>query len=290
VSVPGSSIALLVVATTLWGTSAALIAVVASTKSTGAAVVAASGALTLLFMAGLRHDHPWRTFSASRSLYFKLGLLEGLNMVLYFAALRFGPLPVVVALHLTAPVLIITTQVVRRRRALNIVVIAELLLVDLAIWLVTARHPEATTTFKSVAGCVLALGSASCVALLVTVVARESAERTTVTSAGLQLLLGSLLSSPLLAFGLPSLETTAWLVAIGALLFGPGFALYWRALKRIDATTASIIGLNEAVIATVVGALLTGRYFTISTIGAGALVLLAVALEVGVGKPLTMRK
>jgi drug/metabolite transporter (DMT)-like permease len=135
------------------------------------------------------------------------------------------------------------------------------------------------TTLNTVIGCILALGSAICVAVLISVVARESSKHTTVTSAGLQLLIGALLSSPLLVFELPSLKSCLWFAAIGALLLGPGFALYWRALKRLDAATASIIGLNEAVIASLVGTFLTDARITPATVVGGGLVLVAITLE-----------
>lgn len=41
------------------------------------------------------------------SLYAKLGALEAINLALYVGALQLGPLPVMVALHLMSPVILI---------------------------------------------------------------------------------------------------------------------------------------------------------------------------------------
>ena len=270
-------LALMVGVTMLWGTSSALLAVLAA--PTTSCLVALGGAVTLLLAARLRGERPWRTFVAHPSLYLQLGGLETANLVLYVTALRIGPLAVVVPLHLAAPVLLIGVGLVRGHRSLTVPVVVELLLVGAAMWLVTARHPASLAVGMVVAGCVLALGSAACVATLVSVISREAEARSTTTSAGLQVLLAGIAGSPLLVIDPPAPRRAAELLAVGALLLGPGFALYWRALRRLDATTASIVGLNEAVVAALVGALCTGTRLTAATAGAGALVLAAVGLE-----------
>lgn len=69
------------------------------------------------------------------------------------------------------------------------------------------------------------------------------------------------------------------LIVIGFALLGPGFALYWRALRGLDATAAGILGLNEALVASVLGAVLFASAFTAATVIAALLVGAAVALE-----------
>ena len=270
-------IALMIVVTCLWGTSSALLAALGAPTTAG--LVALGGAVPLLVSARLRGQHPWATLTAHPGLYVELGLLEAANLALYVAALRIGPLPVVVALHLTAPVLIIAASLLRGRRAPTLPVLLELLLVAAAIWLVAGRHPGSTSAGSAVAGCALALGSAACVAMLVSVIARQPGPNHTITAAALQLLLGGIASSPLLAIDPPSLPVAAELAAVGATLLGPGFALYWQALRWLDAATASVIGLNEAVVATLVGAVCTRSLPTSATAAAGVLILLAVGLE-----------
>ncbi|WP_156747643.1 hypothetical protein, partial [Nocardia sp. 852002-51244_SCH5132740] len=113
---------LMVAVTCLWGTSSALLATLAAPTTAG--LVALGGAVPLLIWARLRGQHPWATLTAHPALYFRLGGLEAANLALYVAALRMGPLPVVVALHLTAPVLIIAAALVRGRRAPTLTSIA----------------------------------------------------------------------------------------------------------------------------------------------------------------------
>lgn len=274
-----ASLALMVVVTVLWGTSSALLAVLAA--PTTSCLVALGGAVTLLLVARLRGERPWRVFAAHPALYLQLGGLETANLVLYVTALRIGPLAVVVPLHLAAPVLLIGVGLLRGRRTFTAAVAVEIVLVGAAMWLVTARHPASLAVGAVVAGCVLALGSAACVATLVSLISREAEARSTITSAGLQVLVAGIAGSPLLALDPPTPLGAAELLAVGALLLGPGFALYWRALRRLDATTASIVGLNEAVVAALVGALCAGTRLTAATVGAGALVLGAVGLEQG---------
>ncbi|MEU6562264.1 DMT family transporter [Nocardia nova] len=266
----------MIAVTCLWGTSSALLAALAAPATAG--LVALGGAVPLLVSARLRGQRPWAALTAHPGLYVRLGVLEAANLALYVAALRVGPLPVVVALHLTAPVLIIAAGLVRGRRAPTPPVLLELLLIAAAIWLVTGYH-SGPLAGSVVAGCGLALGSAACVAMLVSVIARQPDPNHTITSAALQLLLGGVASSPLLALDPPSAPVAIALAAAGATLLGPGFALYWQALRWLDAGTASVIGLNEAVVATLIGATYTHRLPTAATAVAGVLILIAVGLE-----------
>ncbi|WP_156371155.1 DMT family transporter [Nocardia arizonensis] len=273
----------MVAATSLWGVSSALMSAISAPSLGAAAPVAAGGALVILAVCVLRGDHPWRTLAADRWLYLGLGILEMTNLMLYVAALRLGPLPVVVALHLTAPMLIIVAEVLTGRRGFNISTVIELVLVSTAILLVTAEQSDLGDAAAIGAGCALAVASAACVAGLVTLVARHAAGRPTMASAGLQLLIAAGFCLPMMVSKPPSYSATIHLIAVGAFALGPGFALYWWALKTLDATTAGIIGLNEAVAASVVGALLTSTRITPTTLLAGGLVLTAVAVQLRSG-------
>ncbi|MEV3959710.1 DMT family transporter [Nocardia sp. NPDC050193] len=279
----GRGLTLLILATSLWGASSAGIAGVGA-AGFAAAPVAAGGAVALLAFAMARGTDPWRDLRNSPGLFLRLGVLEVLNLVCYVAALHIGPLPVVVALHLTAPVLMIITQILRGGRAITVAVVAELVAVGVAIWLVAAHQPAETAWGPALAGCVLAVASAACVAGLITLVARESAGRPSGAAAGLQLLTASVLGAPLLGIAAltgagPTPAEALALAGIGAVLLGPGFACYWLALRDLDEVVAGLVGLNEAVVATVIGAAVAGSAVTAATLLAGALVLGAVGLE-----------
>jgi drug/metabolite transporter (DMT)-like permease len=114
--------------------------------------------------------------------------------------------------------------------------------------------------------------------------ARESAGRPSGAAAGLQLLTASVLGAPLLGFAAltgagPAPSEALALAGIGAVLLGPGFACYWLALRDLDEVVAGLVGLNEAVVATVIGAAVVGSAVSAATLLAGALVLGAVGLE-----------
>lgn len=273
-----SSIGLLCLATTLWGcSSAALVLVSAGIGAT--ALVAAGGAVVLLGIATVRRDKPWLGFAADWTFYLRLGVLEAANLGLYLAALRLGPLPVVVALHLTAPILIIVTRIVQRRLVITLSVVVELVLVAAAVVLVGVSRPGGSAPVSALIGCLLSVGSAACVAALVVLVAAHSADRPTITAAGSQLAAAALFAAPLALIVPPRGSAIIALLAIGGLLLGPGFACYWWALRKVDATTAGIIGLNEAVVASLLGALLASTRLTLATLAAGLLILGAVAVQ-----------
>ncbi|GGN94369.1 hypothetical protein GCM10011610_57250 [Nocardia rhizosphaerihabitans] len=266
-------------ATLLWGTSSAALAAVDGAL-TSSALVAAAGGATLLTVAAVRGQRPLRVFAETPWLYVQLGALEAANLLLFVAALKCGPLPVVVPLHLTAPLLLLGAAIVRGQRSMSALVGVEFLLVAVAI-VVAAGGSTDIGTGRAVLGCVLAVGSAICVALLVSLIARESAQRPTVASAGWQLAIASVLGAVLIASDPPNASVVWSMVLIGALLLGPGFVLYWLGLRHLDATTASILGLNEAVFAAVVGALFTNTPITLGAVVAGVLVLSALLLREG---------
>lgn len=279
---PWSSIAVLFLATSLWGVSSALIAAVATTGFSSAVLVAAGGSAVILTIAVIRGNDPLRLFAADRSLYIRLGLLEIANLALYVGALRTGPLPLAVALHLAAPVLIICARLISGKRSVSAVVVGELVLIVIAIGLVVERRPTTESAGGILVGCLLALGSAACVAGLITVVSSAAESHGSVASAGLQLAVAALAGLPLAVFNPPSGRVCLELLMIGGLFLGPGFVCYWWALRTLDATTAGIIGLNEAVAASVIGAIFARGQLAPAVLVAGLLVLIAVGAEIRV--------
>ncbi|MGW5383895.1 hypothetical protein [Nocardia sp. NPDC003963] len=284
----GRALVLMVVATSLWGAASAGIAGVGA-AGLAAAPVAAGGAVALLSFAAVRGYSPIKQFRRAPAVFLTVGALEVVNLVCYIAALRIGPLPVVVALHLTAPVLMILGQIVRGRRGFTVAVGAELGAVVVALWLIAGHAPADTAWGPALAGCLLAVASAACVAALITVVVRE-AGRGGECGAGLQLLAAAVLSAPLFVTAVcagsgPTAGQSIVLTAIGALLLGPGFAFYWLAAPGLGTVTTGLIGLNEAVVATLVGAVIVGSAVTAADLIAAALVLGAAALELSAAPP-----
>ncbi|MFD4406651.1 hypothetical protein ACFWPH_28210 [Nocardia sp. NPDC058499] len=285
----GRGLARMIIATSLWGTASAGLATV-DTPGFAAAPVAAGAAATLLIFAVLRGHAPWAEFRHSPRLFATLGALEVLNLACYVAALKIGPLPVVVALHLTAPILLILTHLVRGRRPLTLTVGVELAAVAVALALIAGQPPATTSLGPALAGCVLAVASAACVAALITVVVREADGRSSESAAGLQLLAAAVLGAPLFVLAAlngsaPTIDQSLGLAAIGGLLLGPGFAFFWLAARDLTPTTTGVVGLNEALVATLAGALLIDAQTTATDLVASALVLAAAALELGRPNP-----
>jgi len=197
-----------------------------------------------------------------------------LNLVLFMAALQIGPLPIVVALHLTAPIHLIAFDILRGRREATGWVAIEATLIVLGVVAVALSQPEENGRVSYVLGSVLALGSAVTVAALISLVSTRSTQFNSEAAAAVQLAIAAGVTLPLVLLYPGEPESAIAVLAIGALLLGPGFALYWRALRSLDATLAGIVGLNEAVIAAIVGALLNNAATTLVSVAAGLLILL----------------
>ncbi|MGY1865720.1 DMT family transporter [Nocardia gipuzkoensis] len=273
-----SSVALLVAATSLWGLFSAGLALLGSDRA--GPLVAMSAATPLLMVAAVTGRRPGRELRSHPRIYIQLGLLEAVNISLYVAALAIGPVPVVVALHLASPIMLLVLAVVTGRRAMDLRIVVELLLLASAIVLVSARPGTEIGSGSALIGCGLALGSAAAVTALIVLVARESQDRDPTVSAGLQLAVAGVLTAPFL------LTTTTWdwgrtlaELGLGAALLGPGFALYWRAMRRLSPPIAGALGVNEAVVASIVVAVLDRSQLSWPTVLGGVLVAAAVLLD-----------
>ena len=264
-------------ATALWGAASAAVAIINSPVS--APIVAAGASVALLSAARIGNQNIRSVFRCSTRLFLVLGIIEAANIALYFGALSIGPTPVVVALHLTAPVILIALDALRGARRVNLLLIVELVVIVLAIALVVGDPQRNSSIGSTIVACTMALGSAAAVAVLITLISRSSVERPAAASAGIQLGLAALFVSPMLAFGVGSPEQVLSLMAVGGALLGPGFLLYWIGMRKSDATTAGIIGLNEVLVASLLVGLMGSGGVTPATAIAGALIVIAVGLE-----------
>jgi drug/metabolite transporter (DMT)-like permease len=278
----GRSALLLLLATSCWGASTAVLAHVGGRFASGAALLAAGGALSLLGLSKARGKPVWAVFRQHWRYFSMLGVLEALNLGLYAGALHLGPLPAMVGLHLTSPILIVIWAALTRQRAVTGALLVELALVIAAVILVALGPSQHHSTVSVVAGAGLALGSAIALAVLISWVASTATAFDPDVAATLQLSIAALLTLPLVLVAPPT-ETRLWRLGLaGALLLAPGFALYWRALRRLGAEAAGIIGLNEAVVASLLGVVVFKSHFALVTLVAAGLVFAAVAIELGV--------
>lgn len=279
----GTSGLLLLAATTLWGASSAVLAALGDTRGTGAPLLAAGGALALLVVVlagpGRRQLGSLARTPGRSAGFLVIGLLEALNLGLYAAALSLGPVPVVVALHLTSPLLLLGVAVLRGRRRIDGLVVAQTLLMVTGIVLLGLQPDDRVGDRPLLAG-VLAVGSAVAVAALITTVARYAPSVRPDVASTVQLGLAAAVTAPVvLVAAAPGPADSLALLAAGAAFLGPGFALYWRALRRASPATAGIIGLNEAVAATLFSIVVFGDRVSLAAVLSGALVLVAVVLE-----------
>jgi drug/metabolite transporter (DMT)-like permease len=279
----GSNAGLLIVATVLWGASSAVLARLGEADGTGAPLLASGGAvaLALVVLAGpARRQIRKITLTPCRTANLLLiGLLEALNLGLYAAALALGPVPVVVALHLTSPVLLVALSVMRgHRRADGLVALQALLMVS-GISLLGMQPADEPGSEPLLAG-ILAVGSAIAVAALIAAVARAAPTVNPDIAAAAQLTIAAAVTAPVMLVAAPPNQRDAiFLLVAGALFLGPGFAIYWRALRGLSVTTAGILGLNEAVAATIISYTFFAEEISMASVLSGVLVLTAVVLE-----------
>lgn len=218
-------------------------------------------------------------FRRHRRYFGVLGILEALNLGLYAGSLHLGPLPAMVGLHLTSPILMVMWATLTRRRALTPALLVELALVIAAVIFVALGPSQHHSTTSVVAGAGLALGSAVALAVLISKVASTATSFDPDVAATLQLSVAAILTLPLVLTDPPT-GTRLWrLVLAGAFLLAPGFALYWRALQGIGAQAAGILGLNEAVVASLLGVIVFESHFALVTLAAAGLILAAVLIE-----------
>lgn len=237
--------------------------------------------MSLLGLSKLRGKPVVAVFRRHGRYFAALGMLEALNLGLYAGALHLGPLPAMVGLHLTSPILMVIWATLTRRRALTLTLLVEFALLVAAVILVAVGPSQHHSTMSVFAGTVLALGSAVALAILISRVASTAVAFDPDVAAALQLTIAAILTLPLVLTDPPT-ETRLWRLGFaGALLLAPGFALYWRALRQLGAQAAGILGLNEAVVASLFGVVVFESHFAFVTLVAAGLVLAAVAIELG---------
>lgn len=273
------SLPLLVAATAFWGCSSAVLATFGGEFASGASVAALAGAGTLAGFSVLRGRGRLPPLRDRVSLYLQVGTLEAANLGLYVAALGLGPLPVMVALHLTAPIILILWGCLRGTRRWSLTVAIELFLIAGAITLLAGIDFGRDGAGDALVGGGLALMSAVALAVLINRVALAAPREDATVAGAFQLLVAGILIGPLTLLSPPTVSQFTVLVLAGAALLGPGFAFYWRALRSIDAQTAGVVGLNEAIIASLVGVVAFGAALELASVLAAVLVIAAIVLE-----------
>jgi drug/metabolite transporter (DMT)-like permease len=233
----------LVVATAFWGASSASVAHLheRTLATSGLIALAAAVPLAAFGLASRPRSLPsWRVLSV-------LGVLEAVNIAAYFAALRWGPTAPVVALHLSSPVILAVGSILFYQRRARWHDALSLLCLAAGVALLASGNSSPHAGQRPLLAVILAIVSACAVAALTVVVSRNSAGQSAGFAASIQLGLAGagLLIIALIVHSGPVHVIPAPL-AIGVLLLGPGFALYWMAASHLRARTIATVGLLEA--------------------------------------------
>jgi drug/metabolite transporter (DMT)-like permease len=281
---PSAPLVAMITATALWGTSGGVIAGLDINGFAAAAVVELVTGIVLVALGIAQGHRVERTIAALGRFLPLLAVIEAGNVALYYVALQVGPVGPVIAVHLTAPVILTLIDMARGRRRLTSSRAATFVLIIAALAMIATTGP-ADGRDHAMVGLALSLASAGCLAAFITIV-RKVADRTPATlGAGIQMLCSGLLLSPALIALDGDRGDLATLVLTAVILFAPACLLYWRALRTLSAITAGSIQLGEpffgAAAAVLLYELRPTRYELLSV----ALVIAAVFLEINKTQP-----
>lgn len=169
-----------IAASTAFGCGTAIIGVVKRPELVAFTVVGAL--VTLCLAAG-----PTNIITSLRKhprLFLSIGVLDTINIITFYGGLALGPVPLVTALHLTAPLWLILVAVLRRRRPPTWLLASEVIVVVGAL-VVGAMKPGGDYTASGVVwGSILALMSALALVALNLLVASRAVDHDPATAAG----------------------------------------------------------------------------------------------------------
>jgi drug/metabolite transporter (DMT)-like permease len=272
-------------AAALWGAAAGVIAGIGAGGLAAAAIVELVTAACLLTLARRGEIRLTLRLVGARRLVL-LAVVEALNVGLYCLALVTGP---VIAVHLSAPVLLVGWGLLRGRDRWSLWRLASLPtlaagLVALALARPAGGHIDPSDT---VVALLLSLGSAACIGVFVTLAARAAGGGGSAAArGGLQMLISGCLVAAVAPAGMwfgdrPSTAgDMLWLALVGLGLFAPAVHVYWLAMRRLQPLTATTIQLGEPFFGAATAALF-GVGLSPAHAVAGLLVLGSVLLEVG---------
>lgn len=237
-------------AAALWGTAGGAVAGLSVGGAAAAAAVELTTGVLLTCVAWVRGHRPSAIVAALGWRLPLLGVVEAVNVLLYYESLQMAPVGPAMAVHLTAPVLLTVAGMVRGRVPLSLRAGASLALVCGALVLLADRRAD-TAYPDLLARLALSFASAVCLALFVTLVSGAAGDVPPMAAAGVQMLVSGLVLSPALWSLGTHRSAVAPLGLIAVLLFAPACSLYWLAMRRLAPITAGTILLAEPFFGTV---------------------------------------
>lgn len=244
----------MILATALWGASGGAIAGTHLNGFASACVVELSTGLALLALSSQKTAPLLQIFMAKRKQFVLLAFVEVLNVSMYYWALQIAPLGPVMAMHLTAPVILAALATRSGARPVNARNVTSSILVITAIIMIGSRSRMETDS-GVLFGTLLALASATALAGFVTLAKRMSTDLPPTVGGGLQMLCSGLMLSPsLLSIGgnfsaLPDL-------AIAVACFAPATMFYWVAIRGLNTISVGMVALAEPVFGAIAAYLL----------------------------------
>lgn len=266
-------------ATALWGASGGVVAAIHANGFVAAAVVELVSGVTLLAVGAACGHRPLAVLRALRRRLPLLAVIEAANVVFYYVALQIGPIGPVMAMHLTAPIILSAIAMFRGRLRFSYRRGVSLALVGAALAAFALKGGGGTNHAGLLIGIGLSLCSAICLAFFITLVRDVANDVPPVTAAGMQMLCSGLLLSPALLLSWHDLEATGNLALIGLVLFAPACWLYWKAMRVLKPIPAGTIQLAEPVFGALAAFTLTAAVPTSPEVLAALLVLAAVYAE-----------
>ncbi|MET9311011.1 EamA family transporter [Kribbella sp. NPDC003505] len=271
--------AAIVGATGLWGCSGGVIAGLDVNGLAAAAIVELVTGVVLVALGLAQGGRPVAAIAGLGRLLPLLAVMETANVALYYVALQLAPVGPVMALHLTAPVMLTAVELARGRRRLTPAQVGSLLLICAALAVLGLGGRFVGNRPHLVVGLLLSLVSAGCIAVFITIVSKVAGKTSPTMGAGVQMLCSGLVLAPALFVIRVATDDLVSLVMTAASLFAPACLLYWRAMRDLAPITAGRVQLAEPLF----GAVAAMAIFAIRPSGfeafSAVLVLVAVLLE-----------
>ncbi|MDX6523407.1 MAG: hypothetical protein QOI17_920 [Gaiellales bacterium] len=210
----------------------------------------------------------------------RIGACSAVICACYFFSLRLAPPALASALHLTAPVILLSVALARGRRAPSAATMAVMvLLVAGLVASMAGSGLSGAGNGRTLLGMALALGSAGVIACSVTMMNRHGGRGSSTLNAAIATTVSGLPFLPFLVLSPPSAHDVLVVAVVTVCCWVPACLSNWWATPRIAPTLGTSIGLNEALVTGAVAWAVLGDRLAPVQLAGGLAVGLAVLLE-----------
>ena len=232
------------------------------------------GGAAIMIVVAARRDLP-RGLAAWRRIT-TIGLLSALYQSSYFIAIALTSVSMATMVTIGAtPVLVLSAEVVTGRQPITGRVLVTVGLALTGLGLLTGIPPGRLSMIHLMAGMAGALISAAGFAAVTLLGARPVAGLSELTMTGGGFTIGGAILAPFAAtIGLgfaPTPPALGLVIVFGIAPTAAAYLLYFRALRRVSATTAALLSLIEPLTATVLAVLFLGNHLNSANVTGAAL-------------------